>query len=106
MLPKKQRLAASDFPPHSSRRARSPLFLIQSQPGPVGQVENRIGVIIGRSVDKRSVVRHRLKRDILRVVGFWPHQGLDILIIPHPAAARVTQEVLQADLVKLSRTIN
>ena len=99
MLPKEQRLAGVDFPPRSSKRTRNPLFLVESYRRRDGiSVRNRFGVVISRVVDHRSVVRHRLKRDILRAVAEWPPRGLDILIVANKKAVQADFPTIRAEL--------
>lgn len=103
MLPKLQRL------PHSLRlkSARSlytEFFIVKTVPNDVPV--SRFGVVISKKVDKRAVVRNRMRRLIHHAVGieFAQVAGTrDTLFIVQKSFAEISEDVMQQVIVFLKK---
>lgn len=74
MLPKRDRLPLTtefDRIKKEGRMINGPLFgLLIATPAPGGAGQTRFGFIVSTKIDKRSVVRHRIKRLLSEAIRF------------------------------------
>ncbi|MBX3724290.1 MAG: ribonuclease P protein component [Xanthomonadales bacterium] len=66
----------------------------------------RLGMAVSRRIDRRAVVRNRLRRQIREAFRLhWPElPGVDLVVTPRPEAARATRAALWSDLLALWQT--
>ncbi len=107
MLAKKFRLTTEAFPLHARQRPshvrRSASFAVKAYPPLAAHA--RVGVVVGKKVDARAVVRNRIKRQAYDVFGrALPHLPVaDYVCIVQPGAQTKTKKELQDELSAVLR---
>ena len=84
MLPKKNRLPREAFRARGYRAVATPFFSIKIKNNTLGG--NRIGVIIGKSVDKRATRRNFLERQTKSLLLKMPDNREDVIVTIFPKA--------------------
>lgn len=94
MIQAKNRLPRALFRARGYRTVATPYFLIKTKEN--NQPQNRFGVIIGRSFDKKAVVRNYWERRVKSQLLKFPAQGKDIICICQPRVKQLTPEQFNA----------
>jgi ribonuclease P protein component len=63
----------------------------------------RVAVVVGTKVDRRSTVRHKIKRIMLHLLRSVPLGSHDVIIHALPAIRDAKEEDLRCELRKISR---
>jgi|GEM_PF-65104 len=107
LLKRRQFLALSRRQPRPDVVINAGSFLVLGRGNDLKR--NRLGVTVTKKTASRAVVRNRIKRQVreyFRVnVQSWP-QGLDLLFIARPGAARLTGAGLREDLKAVGRKLS
>ncbi len=110
MLPKIQRLSKADLAIKTHYQTFStPLFSVRIRKNDVST--NRFGFIISKKINKRAVVRNRLKRQMSVAVGVLPkEQGNDYIFYMKKVAINTSTGELRATVNRvipgLARNLN
>jgi len=98
MLPKKNRLPREAFRERGYRAAATPFFSIKTKNNTLGA--NRIGVVIGLSVDKRATRRNFLERQVKNQLLRAPNLGKDIIVIIFPKVRELSKRQFVEEIKK------
>lgn len=107
MLAKKFRLTTEAFSLHARQKPshveRSASFAVKAYP-PV-TAHSRFGIVVGKKVDTRAVVRNRIKRQAYEVFGKAMNHLMiaDYVCIIQPGAQTKTKKELQLELSSMLR---
>ena len=99
MIPKSARLPSDAFREQGYRRVGTRFFSLKSKNN--GLSVNRVGVIVGISVDKRAVRRNLLERRAkagLLKLPKLPGAGMDIIVTIFPGAGKLPREEFRKEL--------
>lgn len=111
MIPRKNRLPREAFRARGYQTLTTPFFSVKTKDNSLGV--NRIGVVIGKSVDKRATRRNFWERQakigFLRtsVVGTAAGKGRDFLVMVFPKINSITKkefvELFEGTIQKLKQ---
>lgn len=98
MLPKKLRLSRQSFltAKKNGQRYSSSNFSLTVYDS--GLEYTRYSVITSTKIDKRAVVRNRLRRQIYEFLSKHQRAGLDVIIIPKPQVLKLSDEMVTAEI--------
>jgi ribonuclease P protein component len=96
MTPSLARLPGNEFRARGYRAASTPFFLLKTKKNSTGK--RRVGMVIGKAVDKGAVKRNFWKRQAKEVFKKTADVGTDILIIFSPRVTTLTKKDFQAEL--------
>jgi ribonuclease P protein component len=103
MIPVKFRLPSGGFKAAGYRAVRTPHFSLKFKDNGTGV--NRIGVVVGKSVDKRAVRRNFLERQAKTALLKAPQDGKDLIITLFPKTNALTKKEFTNELKKILNTI-
>lgn len=90
MIPRKNRLPREAFRARGYQTVATPFFSLKVKNNNIGV--DRIGVVVGKSVDKRAVRRNfwerQVKAELLRIQG----GGMDFLVVVFPKINSLTKK--------------
>lgn len=95
MLPKLQRLPHS-VRLHVARSLRTEFFIVKTAPNNLAL--SRFGVVISKKVDKRAVVRNRMRRLIHQAIyeqQSWISGGYDTLFLVQKPFVKLSETLIQ-----------
>lgn len=98
MISKTRRLPRSEFKAHGYKTIRTPFFSLKTKKNSL--FVNRIGVVIGKSVDKRATQRNFWERQAKTELSKLPDRGDDIILIIFPAVSALTKEKFHLEIKK------
>lgn len=106
LLKRRQFLAMSRRQPRADLVVNAGSFLVLGRRNDLER--NRLGVTVTKKTAPRAVVRNRIKRQVREFFRHnaqsWP-QGLDLLFIARPGAAKLTGPQLRDDLTVVGRKL-
>jgi ribonuclease P protein component len=103
MVPQKARLPREAFSDRGYRRVTSPFFSLKFKENTAGS--NRIGVIIGKSVDKRATRRNFLERQVKTELLILPNFHNDLIMTVFPKANTLTVADLRLEIKNLLKKL-
>lgn len=98
MIPKKARLPRAGFREGGYRSIGTPFFSLKVKNNEAGT--NRIGVVVGKSVDKRAVRRNFWERQAKVQLLKVPNLGKDIIMIIFPKTNKLTRQEFIEEMKK------
>lgn len=101
MLPKKLKLPLQNFVGKRGRVIHAPLVTVKIFPPEMAH--SRFGVVISAKVNKKAVIRNRIKRAIFNTIHGMLEQipVADYVIIVAPATGKLDRGELQETIYKL-----
>ena len=99
MIPQKARLPREEFEARGYRRAATPYFALKFKENTLDG--NRIGVVVGKSVDKRATRRNFLERQAKSALMKLPAIGRDMILMVSPRANVLSREEFQKEMKKI-----
>ena len=99
MVPQKFRLPAGGFKAGAYRIVKTPYFSLKFKDN--GTEKNRIGVVVGKSVDKRAVRRNSLERQAKNALLKAPQLGKDLILTIFPKTNALTKKEFGEELKKI-----
>ena len=98
MLPRGARLPIREFWGSRSRKRKqtSPFFVIYTAQN--GLLKNRIGVVIGKGVDRRSSRRHTIRRRAIGLLSALSPANKDVLVLVQQKAADLARKEFYREL--------
>jgi ribonuclease P protein component len=90
MISKRSRLPREAFKAGGYRKINTPFFSLREKDNGISL--NRIGVIVGKSVDKRAVRRNFWERQVKARLRKLPPAGKDLMVIVFPGIEELTRE--------------
>src|SRR3989344_392571 len=96
MLPRGKRLPPGAAKLQNPQTMNTPFFRVRIVGN--GEKHNRFLITVPISVDRRAVVRNRVRRAVREHVRTWKEGGMDIVYIALPPAGKAEQKELSAAL--------
>jgi len=103
MVPKKSRLLREGFDLRGYRPIKTPFFTLKVKDN--GLKANRIGVIIGKHIDKRAVRRNFWKRQAKKELLKAPAMGKDLVLTIYPKTNTFTKREFVEEIKKVLQKI-
>jgi RNase P protein component len=103
MIPAKFRLQSGGFKAAGFRTIRTPHFSLKFKDNDTGV--NRIGVVVGKSVDRRAVRRNFWERQAKVQLLKAPKLKKDILLVLFPKVTTLTKKQFAEELKKTLSTL-
>jgi ribonuclease P protein component len=104
MVPKKSRIPRGEFRSGGYRTFKTPFFSLKTRKNAASR--NRIGIIVGKSVDKRAVRRNFLKRQAKAELLRAPNLGNDVVLVVFPSANVLTKVNFKKEIAKAIRGVS
>lgn len=103
MLPKKNRIPARFFSTKQKPKRTAQCALLRVAMYVPATPISRVAVVIGKSVDKRAVVRNRIRRIVMDAVALELRHipVMDYVFLIHKEAASASKEEMRDDIMKL-----
>jgi len=98
MVPRERRLPREAFHSHGSRTIKTPFFLLKTKDNEADV--NRIGVVIGKSVDSRATRRNALERQIKTHLLRAPNLKKDFIFMAFPNITALDKDGLAKEVAK------
>lgn len=99
MLSKQHRLPRSEFRSRGYRAITTPFFSLKTKDNSLGV--NRIGVVVGKSVDNRAVQRNMWERQGKQRLLEAPIIGKDFILTIFPKVKTLTKSEFAAQIKKI-----
>lgn len=103
MLPLKNRLPRQEFRARGYRTVTTPFFSLKTKENAVGV--NRIGVVIGKSVDKRATQRNFWERQAKSNFLKAPNLSKDFILTIFPRIASLSKQQFAEEMEKTLKTL-
>jgi len=99
MIPKSARLPRAGFRERGYRTVTAPFFSLKVKNNDAGV--NRIGVVVGKSVDKRATRRNFWERQAKAQLLKAPNLGKDFILTIYPKTNLLTKEQFIKEIKKI-----
>ena len=104
MIPKRARLPRASFRERGYRTIATPFFSLKVKDNGAGT--NRIGVVVGKSVDKRATRRNFWERQAKAQLLTAPNLGKDFILTAYPKINTLTRKKFLEEIKKILKDLH